>query len=63
MKILNMTWFNNLKGCIGVVQVETEHGEIKSYISVVDGIDQDADAKYVAEWGSSMSNEFWTIYA
>lgn len=59
MEILKQTWFTNLKGCIGVVQVKNDYGEIKSYISVVEGVDQDADAKFVAEWGNALPNEFW----
>ncbi len=48
MKILNVLWFNY----VGIVQVETEVGEIKYYINQIDGWNEEDDKKKIAEWGS-----------
>jgi len=54
MKAINYTWFNNSRGCIGVVLAENEYGQ-RAYISSVSGQDEDSDVKTVMEWGSSLS--------
>lgn len=53
MKILNVLWFNY----VGIVQVETEVGEIKYYINQIDGWNEEDDKKKIAEWGSPFPND------
>ena len=53
MKILETYWF--IGG--GIVRVQTDYEGIKYYIrgygSHADGISQDYDAEYIANWGST----------
>jgi len=53
MKILDKTWFTNRDGCTGIVRVETDYDGIKYFIGHAHGDDEDYDAEYVAEWGST----------
>jgi len=57
MEILGSTWFNNHKGCTGIVRVQTEFDGIKYFISHVNGLDQKIDEVFVAEWGSTFPAE------
>lgn len=51
MNILGVRWFTG-KTCIGIVRVENDVGEISYYIAQVLGYHEEADAKYIAEWGT-----------
>lgn len=55
MKILRDYWFSGLGPLIGIVAgVDDVTGEGKAYIGVGQGIDQEADAKYVAKTGAKL---------
>lgn len=56
MKILKSIWYTNStcnmeRPTIGIVMVELGY-EKKAYIGCASGRDQEADEKYIAEWGS-----------
>lgn len=53
MNILGVIWFNNARGCIGVARAECEEtGEVKYYISAVDGFNAAVDTNIVAALGA-----------
>ena len=55
MKILRDYWFSGLGPLIGIVAgVDEVTGKGKAYIGVGQGIDQEADAKYVAKTGAKL---------
>jgi hypothetical protein len=56
-KILDVIWFNNSSGTIGIVLIETATGERKSYIKSVEGQHELGDTINVAEWGSTFPLE------
>jgi len=56
MKAINKTWFNNSKGCIGVVLAENEYGQ-KAYISSVPGHDEESDVRTIMDWGARISRQ------
>ena len=51
MRALDWTWFSNVKGCIGIVRVQTDDG-IQAYISAVDGNDEYSDVQFIMDWGA-----------
>lgn len=53
MKVLGVTWFSNARGAIGVARVECEEtGDVKYYISAVDGFNEAVDRNIVAAFGA-----------
>jgi len=54
MKILGAIWFTpgGSMGFIGVVKTQNEMGEIKYYIGTAIGESEEADAKYIANYGA-----------
>jgi hypothetical protein len=52
MKVLDILWFTNMFGCVGIAKVDDEYEGIKYFISQVQGWDVDIDTKRVMEWGS-----------
>ena len=57
MKVLDILWFTNRFGCIGIAQVEDDYDGIKYYMSQVQGWDVDIDTKRVMEWGATFPKE------
>lgn len=53
MEVLNSTFMSTRGGCIGVVLAANEYGQ-RAYITVVPGHDEEADIKFVKEWGSTL---------
>lgn len=53
MKILDTCWFTNRDGSVGIVRVKTEYHGIKYYIGYANGLNEEQDAKYIADWGST----------
>ena len=51
-RMLGVEWFSNVKGCIGIVLYEDNSGKERASISVVDGIDEEADARFIMQWGA-----------
>lgn len=49
--ILDVVWFTSRGGCVGIVKVLVG-GELHFYISPVAGINEEADMRYIAEWGA-----------
>jgi hypothetical protein len=49
--ILGVRWFSG-RATIGVVRVQTEYDEIKYYIGVGSGRDEDEDVQSIASWGT-----------
>lgn len=56
MKILDVLWFCGRKSC-GIAKVRTYDGNIKFYISAVDGYDEQVDAQFIADWGNTFPYE------
>ena len=53
-KVIGVMWFT----ACGIVRVKTEFGFIKYYIrGVRDWSDEQADAEFIANWGSSFPKE------
>lgn len=52
-KILDAMWFCAGHGNVGIVRVSTEYEGIKYYIGQCDGIDDEVDRQYIADWGST----------
>lgn len=58
MKVLGVTWFTNGRGPIGIARVECEDtGEVKYYISAVDGFNEAVDTNIVASLGARFPDE------
>jgi len=57
MEILETTWFSGMDGCIGIVKIKNERGEIKHYIGKGHGIDEGNDARMIARNGSPVHPE------
>ena len=56
MNITHDYWFSGMAGLVGIVVGEDEiTGEIKAYIGVALGIDQESDAKYVNQGGTKLT--------
>lgn len=53
-KVLDVMWFSG-PSCIGVVKVRS-YDEIKFYIGVAPGTDEDYDKQYIADYGSRFPN-------
>lgn len=55
MRILNTIWYTSrgIPGCIGIVTVKTDYGEVKQYIGCGRGQYEDEDAKYIVENGAN----------
>ena len=54
MKTLEVIWFNNGRGSIGVVLAENEFGQ-RAYMSCVYGHDEEEDIDTVKKWGSKLN--------
>lgn len=53
MKVVEVQWFSNPQGYIGIVIGEdNQTKERKAYISSVSGEDEAADTRYVLDWGA-----------
>ena len=52
MKILGVFWFTGQQ-CIGIARVEYDYDGIQYKIAAVPGNDEEQDAQYIADWGSS----------
>jgi len=51
--IVNSTYFTQASNCIGIVIVESQPTkELKAYIGLCEGYNQQSDEKYVAEYGA-----------
>lgn len=57
-KILEVHWFTpgKAQGIIGIVLVR-EDGELKAYIGIAEGVDEELDKVNIAEWGSHFPME------
>ena len=51
-KALDVTWFTNSKGIVGVAKVQTEYEGIQYRISPVDGFMEKMDVQQIIAWGS-----------
>ena len=57
MKVLDSIWFTpgGSMGIIGIVKVQNEMGLVKYYIGTAIGESEEADAKYISEYGAKFS--------
>ena len=49
---LDVVWFTNMKGCVGIAKVQTQHDGIEYRISLVDGFMEKMDIQQIIAWGS-----------
>lgn len=55
MKIIDKIWFTNLGGTIGIITEKDEvSSEVKSYIGIGEGVNEDFDALNILDWGSPL---------
>ncbi|MEK6829019.1 MAG: hypothetical protein AABY15_02750 [Nanoarchaeota archaeon] len=54
MKTIEVIWFNNARGSIGVVLAENDI-EQRAYMAGVYGHDEEEDIEIVKKWGSKLS--------
>jgi hypothetical protein len=52
MNIKDHRWFTSAAGTVGIVVIDDKWDGIKYYISAVDGNNETADIKYIAEYGA-----------
>jgi len=53
MKVIEVVWFTNSRGCYGIVVGESElTKERKAFISLVSGNDEVSDTQYALEYGA-----------
>lgn len=57
MTILNVKWLTNRKTLGFVKAQDNVTGEIKYYIGVANGLDEDQDAKDIVNWGTKFQNK------
>lgn len=57
MKILEVTWFSHMLTTIGIVSIKNEIGQVKFYIGKVEGFDEEADTKFISEYGAKIDPE------
>lgn len=48
MKVLDVRWFN----AVGVVRTLDVLDNIRYYIGIGDGLDEEVDKQFIADWGS-----------
>jgi hypothetical protein len=53
MKIIGARWFN----FVGIVRVEDPYKGIKYYIKNISSVNEEADMKDIADWGSTFPND------
>jgi hypothetical protein len=51
MKPLNVIWFSNAQGAVGIVRAETGEG-VQSFISAVIGHNEIHDIEFIMDWGA-----------
>ena len=56
MEILDVKWFCGRTN-VGIVMVNDEYDGIKYYIASVDGINEEIDKKFIADWGSTFPKD------
>ena len=56
MKTIDVKWFSNTTGCIGIILAEDEHKQV-AYIGSVEGHNEEFDIGHIKEWGSKLSLE------
>ena len=53
-QILDVIWFSNRDGSIGIVATRDEMGKWKAYIGVGNGFNERADREHIAAWGAQV---------
>lgn len=56
MEIIDVSWWTTDKS-IGIVVVKNEVGQLKAYIGVGDGQDEEQDAKNIADGGARVHKQ------
>lgn len=57
-RILGVRWFGGGVGkCIGIVKTKNSNGTIRYFIETVDGFDEQADMRRIADWGTPVNTE------
>jgi hypothetical protein len=52
VNVLDVRWYCAGHGNVGIVRVMTEYEGIRYYIGRCEGINEDVDSQYIADWGS-----------
>jgi hypothetical protein len=50
--ILEVRWFSNGVGTVGIAKVQTKHEGIEYRISAVRGLDEAMDTETIVDWGA-----------
>jgi len=53
-KVLHMVWVTSHKGTVGIGTFENELGEREIRASIVSGVNETADIKFVDDWGGKV---------
>lgn len=54
---LNVKWFSNNKGTVGIAKVQTAHDGIEYRISSVDGFLEHMDVQQIVAWGARFPDD------
>lgn len=57
MEVLDVLWYTNKNGCVGIAKVMSEYEGIVYYISAVEGLNVDSDTHYIMNWGAKFPKE------
>ena len=57
MEVLDVYWFSNRNGCVGVAKTMDQYEGLAYYISAVEGLNVESDTKYIMEWGARFPKE------
>jgi hypothetical protein len=57
MEVLDILWFTNMFGCVGIARTDDEYNGIRYYISYVPGLNVDEDTERVAQYGSTFPKD------
>lgn len=57
MKAIDVLWFNDSTGCIGLVAAENSNKEIVFLLGSATGHDEEEDSQHIADWGAKVSPE------
>jgi len=55
-KYVGVAWFATMLGAVGLVLARNERGQDRAYIGPVQGESQEADIKFLLEWGAKVQD-------
>ena len=61
MKILDVCWFSS-NNTIGIVATKNEMGEIKFYVGLGNGFDEEVDCQHIANYGGKIYPQIFNSF-